>query len=49
MTRRLFACLFRDVQSALLRYLRVIAPEAADDVAGETWLQVVAGLAARLA
>jgi RNA polymerase sigma-70 factor (ECF subfamily) len=40
-----FACLFRDVQPALLRYLRVIAPEAADDVAGETWLQVVAGLA----
>jgi RNA polymerase sigma-70 factor, ECF subfamily len=40
-----FACLFRDVQPALLRYLRVIAPEAADDVAGETWLRVVAGLA----
>jgi RNA polymerase sigma-70 factor, ECF subfamily len=40
-----FACLFRDVQPALLRYLRLIAPEAADDVAGETWLQVVAGLA----
>ena len=39
-----FACLFRDVQSALLRYLRVIAPEA-EDVAGDTWLQVVAGLA----
>jgi RNA polymerase sigma-70 factor, ECF subfamily len=41
-----FACLFRDVQPALLRYLAVIAPEAADDVAGETWLQVVTGLAA---
>ena len=40
-----FACLFRDVQPALLRYLGVIAPEAADDVAAETWLQVVAGLA----
>ena len=39
-----FACIFRDVQPALLRYLRVIAPEA-EDVAGETWLQVVAGLA----
>ena len=36
--------IFRDVQPALLRYLRVIAPEA-EDVAGETWLQVVAGLA----
>jgi RNA polymerase sigma-70 factor (ECF subfamily) len=40
-----FACLFRDVQPALLRYLRVIAPEAAEDVASETWLRVVAGLA----
>lgn len=40
-----FACLFRDVQPALLRYLQVIAPQSADDVAGETWLQVVAGLA----
>jgi RNA polymerase sigma-70 factor, ECF subfamily len=39
-----FACIFRDVQPALLRYLRVIAPEA-EDVAGETWLQVVGGLA----
>ncbi len=38
-----FARIFRDVQPALLRYLRVIAPEA-EDVAGETWLQVVAGL-----
>ena len=38
-----FACLFRDVQPALLRYLHVITPEA-DDVAGETWLQVVKGL-----
>jgi RNA polymerase sigma-70 factor (ECF subfamily) len=40
-----FADIFRDVQPALLRYLSVIAPEAADDVAGETWLNVVAGLA----
>ena len=39
-----FACLFRDVQPALLRYLRITAPGAADDVASETWLQVVAGL-----
>ena len=38
-----FACLFRDVQPPLLRYLHVITPEA-DDVAGETWLQVVKGL-----
>jgi RNA polymerase sigma-70 factor (ECF subfamily) len=39
-----FATIFRDVQPVLLRYLRVIAPESSDDVAGETWLQVVAGL-----
>jgi RNA polymerase sigma-70 factor, ECF subfamily len=39
-----FTLLFRDVQPALLRYLRLLAPGAADDVAGETWLQVVAGL-----
>lgn len=39
-----FACLFRSVQPALLGYLRVMAPESADDVAGETWLQVVANL-----
>jgi RNA polymerase sigma-70 factor, ECF subfamily len=39
-----FACVFRDVQPALLRYLRVITPEA-EDVAGDTWVQVVAGLA----
>ena len=38
-----FACLFRDIQPTLLRYLHVITPEA-EDVAGETWLQVVKGL-----
>jgi RNA polymerase sigma-70 factor (ECF subfamily) len=38
------ACLFRDLQPVLLRYLRVIAPLAAEDVAGDTWLDVVAGL-----
>jgi RNA polymerase sigma-70 factor, ECF subfamily len=38
-----FTRLFRDVQPALLRYLRLIAPDA-DDVAGDTWLQVVGGL-----
>ena len=40
-----FACLFRDVQPALLRYLHVIVPgPEAEDVAGDTWLQVVKGL-----
>ena len=38
-----FACLYRDAQPALLRYLQVIATEA-EDVASETWLQVVRDL-----
>ena len=36
-----FSRLWRDGNPALLRYLRVIAPESAEDVAGETWLHVV--------
>jgi len=36
-----FSVLWRDVNPALLRYLRVIAPDAAEDVASETWVQVV--------
>jgi len=39
-----FTCIFRDVQPVLVRYLRVIAPGAADDVAGDTWVHVVDGL-----
>jgi RNA polymerase sigma-70 factor (ECF subfamily) len=38
---RCFALLWRDLQPALLRYLRVVAQGAADDVASETWLDVV--------
>jgi RNA polymerase sigma-70 factor, ECF subfamily len=41
-----FSRLWRDGNPALLRYLRVIAPESAEDVAAETWLHVVRGLAA---
>jgi RNA polymerase sigma-70 factor, ECF subfamily len=41
-----FSVLWRDANPALLRYLRVIAPEAAEDVAADTWVQVVRGLAA---
>jgi len=41
-----FTRLWRDCNPALLRYLRVIAPEAAEDVAAEAWLGVVRGLAA---
>ena len=39
-----FAVLWRDVNPVLLRYLRVIAPAAAEDIAAETWVQVVRGL-----
>ena len=39
-----FAQLWRDSNPALLRYLRVLAPEAAEDIAAETWVQVVRGL-----
>jgi RNA polymerase sigma-70 factor (ECF subfamily) len=38
---RCFALLWRELQPALLRYLRVVARGAADDVASETWLDVV--------
>ena len=38
-----FARIFRDVQPALLRYLRVITTDS-EDVAAETWVHVVAGL-----
>jgi RNA polymerase sigma-70 factor (ECF subfamily) len=40
-----FSRLWRDGNPALLRYLRVIAPESAEDAAAETWLHVVRGLA----
>jgi RNA polymerase sigma-70 factor, ECF subfamily len=39
-----FTALFRDTQPTLLRYLRVIARDDADDLAAETWVQVVRGL-----
>lgn len=39
-----FTRLWLDANRALVRYLRVIAPESADDVASETWAQVVRGL-----
>ena len=40
-----FATLWHDGQPALLRYLRVIAPDTADDIAAETWVHVVRSLA----
>lgn len=39
-----FRSLYREVQPGLLRYLRVLAGEAAEDVASETWLQIVRDL-----
>jgi RNA polymerase sigma-70 factor (ECF subfamily) len=39
-----FTRLWRDGNTALLRYLRVTAPEAADDIAADTWVHVVRGL-----
>ena len=39
-----FATLWRDGNPALLRYLRIVAADDAEDVAAETWVQVVRGL-----
>jgi RNA polymerase sigma-70 factor, ECF subfamily len=39
-----FAALWRQLHPALLRYLRVIAPGTAEDVASECWLQVMRSL-----
>jgi RNA polymerase sigma-70 factor (ECF subfamily) len=39
-----FSALWRDANPALLRYLRVIAPDAAEDIAADTWMHVVRGL-----
>jgi RNA polymerase sigma-70 factor (ECF subfamily) len=41
-----FSRLWRDSNPGLLRYLRVIVPEAAEDVAADTWVHVVRGLVA---
>ena len=39
-----FSVLWRDGNPDLLRYLRVAAPEAVEDVAAEVWVQVCRGL-----
>jgi RNA polymerase sigma-70 factor (ECF subfamily) len=39
-----FAALWQTLQPSLLRYLKVVAPEAAEDLAAETWLEVIRGL-----
>jgi RNA polymerase sigma-70 factor (ECF subfamily) len=39
-----FAMLWRDLQPAVLRYFRVVGPEAAEDLAADTWVSVIRGL-----
>lgn len=39
-----FAVLWRELQPGLLRYLEVVVPGAAEDLASETWVDVVRGL-----
>ena len=39
-----FAVLWRDLNPALLRFLRVVAPATAEDTAAEVWLEVCRGL-----
>src|SRR4029450_9554356 len=39
-----FGVLWRALQRALLRSLRVAAPEAAEDLAADTWVSVIRGL-----
>ena len=39
-----FALLYRDIQPALLRYLRVMSTELAEDCASETWLEAARSL-----
>jgi len=41
---RAFAALWRDLNPAVLRYLRVMSPASAEDVAAEVWLEVCRGL-----
>jgi RNA polymerase sigma-70 factor (ECF subfamily) len=39
-----FAVLWRDLKAAVLRYFRVAAPGAAEDLAADTWESVIRGL-----
>ena len=39
-----FVLIYKDIQPALLRYLRVMSTELAEDAASETWLEVARGL-----
>jgi RNA polymerase sigma-70 factor, ECF subfamily len=39
-----FAALWRDANPGLIRFLRVLQPADAEDIAAETWISVVRGL-----
>jgi RNA polymerase sigma-70 factor, ECF subfamily len=39
-----FATVWRELQPPLLRYLEMLAPGAAEDLASETWIRVLASL-----
>jgi RNA polymerase sigma-70 factor, ECF subfamily len=39
-----FAVLWRDLQPAVVRYFQVVAREAAEDLAADTWVSVIRGL-----
>ena len=39
-----FAVMWRELQPAVLGYLRVAAPTAAEDLAADTWVSVISGL-----
>jgi RNA polymerase sigma-70 factor, ECF subfamily len=39
-----FSVLWRDLQPAVLRYVRVAARQAAEDLAADTWVSVIRGL-----
>jgi RNA polymerase sigma-70 factor (ECF subfamily) len=41
---RAFDVLWRELQPGLLRYLQVVAPRSAEDLASETWVDVIRGL-----
>jgi RNA polymerase sigma-70 factor, ECF subfamily len=38
-----FAVLWRELQPVVLRYLRVMAPAAAEDLAADAWVSVIRG------
>jgi RNA polymerase sigma-70 factor (ECF subfamily) len=39
-----FAVLWRELQPAVLRYFQVVAAQAAEDLAADTWMSIIRGL-----